>query len=109
AFDLARGRGAEPMLGGYANAGRQATLEGGADHALRLAVAVGRRHVKERDAAIDRGTHRRDAFIARGRSPQLADPTAHKGERAPRPEPAKCTGLHGRSSKGWMRQFWHIA
>ena len=95
AFDLSGGRRAQPVLGRHADAGGQPAIEGRADNALGLAVAVGRRHVEQRDAAVDRGAYRRNAFLARGRSPELANPAATKGERTHRPEPAKHAGLHG--------------
>ena len=95
AFDLSRGRCAEPVLCRHPDAGGQPTIEGRAHHALRLTVAVGRRHVEQRDATVNRGAHRRNAFIARGRSPELANPAAAKGERAHRPEPTKHAGFHG--------------
>ena len=95
AFDLSSRRRAEPVLGRHPDAGGQPAIEGRAHNALRLAVAVGRRHVEQRDAAVDRGAYRRNAFIARGRSPELANPAATEGERTHGPEPAKHAGFHG--------------
>ena len=95
AFDLSSGRRAKPVLGRHSDAGGQPAIKGRAHNVLRLAVAVGRRHVEQRDAAVDRGTYRRNAFIARGRSPELANSAAAKGERTHGPEPAKHAGFHG--------------
>ena len=81
AFYLPCRRRAKPVLGRHANAGRQPALKGRADEAFGLAVSIGRRHVEQRDAAFDRGTHGRNAFLAGGCSPELADAATSKGER----------------------------
>jgi hypothetical protein len=95
AFDLSCRRRAEPVLCRHPDAGGQPTIEGRAHNALRLTVAVGRRHVEQRDATVHRGTYRRDAFIARGRPPELANPATTEGQRAHWPEPTKHAGFHG--------------
>ncbi len=95
AFDLSSGRSAKSVLGRYSDASGQPAFEGRADNPLRLAVAVCRRHVEQRDAAVDRGAYRRDAFIARSRSPELANPAATKCKHTHRPKPAKHAGFHG--------------
>ena len=95
AFDLSSRRCAEPVLGRHPDAGGQLAIEGRTDNALRLAVAIGRRHVEQRDAAVDRGAYRRNAFIARGRPPELANPATTEGQRAHWPEPTEHAGFHG--------------
>ena len=95
AFDLSSGRSAKSVLGRYSDASGQPAFEGRADNPLRLAVAVCRRHVEQRDAAVDRGTYRRNALIARSRSPELANPAATKCKHTHRPKPAKHAGFHG--------------
>src|SRR6185295_17685181 len=100
AFDLSSRRRAEPVLGRHADAGGQPAIESRADDALGLAVAVGGRHVEQRDAAVDGGAHRRNAFFARGRSPELANSATTKSERTHGPEATKHAGFHGDPLEG---------
>ena len=46
AFDLSSRRRAKPVLGRHSDAGGQPAIECSAHNVLRLAVAVGRRHVE---------------------------------------------------------------
>src|SRR5262245_56191599 len=86
AFYLRCGRRAQSVLGLHANAGRQPALEGSPDDAFSLAVAIGRCHVEQCDAAFDRRTHGRNAFLTGGCSPELANAAASKGERTHWPQ-----------------------
>ena len=103
-LDLARGRLAEIAFAGDADARRQLPAKGGADDLLGLAVAIARRQVQERDAALGRLAHRRDAFLEGGPAPQHAEPAA--AERQPRDRRQGPEGvlLHG-SPPMIRRQF----
>src|SRR5262249_30271830 len=71
-------------------------FEGRPDHAFSLAVAIGGRHVGERNAAPDRATHRRNALLTRRGPPPLPPPAPSQSGRTHRPEPAPQSPFHDR-------------
>ena len=77
-------RRAELALGGDAHAVRKPAAKGLEDH--RLAAAIHRGSVEQRDPGIDRMVEGRDRFVGRGFTPSLADAATAKRQPADGPD-----------------------
>jgi hypothetical protein len=66
----------------------------GADHLLRLAIAVARREVEQGNAGLDRFMYRGDAFRETGLAPQHAEPAAAKRQDRHRRQPTETVLPH---------------
>ena len=89
--DVGRRHRAELTLRRDAHARRRPSAERRTDHRFGLTTAVEGRHVEQRDAAGDGGVHRRDRFVAIGRSPHLAETAAAERQAAHWPKlPNRC-------------------
>ena len=85
ALDLTRGGRAQTVFCGHSDAVRQFAVKSFADHQLRFAVAVARRHVEQRDHGIHGGADGGDTFVPCRFTPQLTDAAAAQGQGADRP------------------------